>query len=126
MPNGTRLTFRIVGGENIAPSDIETLLVKHNSIAAAAVVGVQDPMWGEAICAFVEQDSDISRGGITDREVKSWLRKQGLEPHKMPKYFPRLNGQNGLPSAIPVNSTGKSLKGELRDLANQKILENRM
>lgn len=115
------LTLDILGGENIAPADIETLLVSHESVAAAAVVGVKDPMWGEAICAFVEQVPDTLREGVTDRELKSWLRKQKLEPHKIPQHFLRLDGQNGLPSTIPVNSTGKILKAELRDLAIQQI-----
>lgn len=43
----------ISGGENVAPAEVELALCLHPLIAAAAVVGVPDPVWGERGVAFV-------------------------------------------------------------------------
>lgn len=43
----------ISGGENVAPAEVEFALTLHPLIAAAAVVGAPDPVWGERGVAFV-------------------------------------------------------------------------
>ena len=43
----------IRGGENIAPAEIEDVLVEHPEVHEVAVVGVDDPQWGQAIVAVV-------------------------------------------------------------------------
>lgn len=43
----------IRGGENIAPAEIEDVLIEHPDIHEVAVVGVDDPQWGQAIVAVV-------------------------------------------------------------------------
>ena len=44
----------ISGGVNIYPREIEDVLAHHPRVAAAAVIGVPDPIWGESLRAFVE------------------------------------------------------------------------
>ncbi len=44
----------ISGGENISSIEVEDVLYKHPAVAAAAVVAMPDPKWGETPCAFVE------------------------------------------------------------------------
>ncbi|MDN4484493.1 class I adenylate-forming enzyme family protein [Demequina lignilytica] len=44
----------ISGGENVAPAEVEAVLERHPLVAAAAVVGVPDPVWGERGVAYVE------------------------------------------------------------------------
>ncbi len=43
----------IRGGENIAPAELEDVLVEHPQVRDVAVVGVEDPQWGQAIVAVV-------------------------------------------------------------------------
>ena len=43
----------IRGGENIAPAEIEDVLIEHPEVHQVAVVGVDDPQWGQAIVAVV-------------------------------------------------------------------------
>jgi long-chain acyl-CoA synthetase len=43
----------IRGGENIAPAELEEVLVEHPQVRDVAVVGVEDPQWGQAIVAVV-------------------------------------------------------------------------
>src|SRR5207302_684276 len=43
----------IRGGENIAPAELEEVLFEHPHVRDVAVVGVEDPQWGQAIVAVV-------------------------------------------------------------------------
>ena len=43
----------IRGGENIAPAELEEVLIEHPHVRDVAVVGVEDPQWGQAIVAVV-------------------------------------------------------------------------
>lgn len=91
------------GGVNIYPRDIEEVLYAHPQIAEAAVVGIPDPRWGEAVCAFLRP-----AGSAPDvEEVLGWCRRR-LAPHKIPKTIRYVE-------QIPRNAAGKVLKRELRD-----------
>ena len=61
----------IRGGENLAPAEIEEVIVGHPSVEDAAVVGVQDDEWGQRIVAHV-----VTYAGKTlqESEVKEWVR----------------------------------------------------
>ena len=56
------------GGENVAPAEIEAVIALHPSVADVAVLGVPDPLWGEAIKAVVvlEEGRSASAGEIVD------------------------------------------------------------
>lgn len=43
----------ITGGENVYPREVEEALLQHPSVDQAAVIGVPDARWGEAVCAIV-------------------------------------------------------------------------
>ncbi|KAK5996779.1 Acyl-CoA ligase sidI [Cladobotryum mycophilum] len=107
-------------GENIAPRDIEDILVTHPSIARAAVVGVPHEKHGESIVAFVESNHD----SVNYQALKAWIREQKLSPHKMPDHFLPVGGPDGAIREMPLNTSGKVLKTELRVVAERALLKD--
>jgi fatty-acyl-CoA synthase len=95
----------IRGGENIAPAEIESVLVSHDSVAESAVVGLPDDRFGEVVAAVV-----CIRGDI-DTDLKNRLVnhvRARLAPFKIPaRWF--------VTDEMPVTPTGKVRKFELRD-----------
>ena len=57
MVGRTKDVFR-VGGENVAPAEVEEVLLAHPAVATAQVVGVPDPRLGEVGAAFVTLKAD--------------------------------------------------------------------
>ena len=95
----------IRGGFNILPSEIENALYRHPAILEAAVVGLPDPEWGEAINAFVACKQGIS---TTAEELTGWCRSEGLPSIKVPERIEILD-------SLPKNAVGKIAKRDLRD-----------
>jgi len=92
----------IRGGENIYPREIDEVLYQHPAIAAAATIGVPDPLYGEEVAAFVVLKEDGSAGAD---ELIAFCR-QRLADYKCPKTI-------RVVEEIPKGPTGKLLKREL-------------
>jgi acyl-CoA synthetase (AMP-forming)/AMP-acid ligase II len=93
----------IRGGENIAPAEVEAVLVSHAAIEEAAVVGVPDDEWGQRIAAFVA----LRPGASATAEELGEFCRQRLASFKKPEIF------RFLPE-LPKNPMGKILRRELR------------
>jgi fatty-acyl-CoA synthase len=93
----------ISGGVNIYPREIEDRLAAHPAILEAAVIGVPDADWGEALRAFVVRRPDMP---LDEAAVIAWCR-DGLADFKRPRSVVFLD-------ELPRNPTGKVLKRELR------------
>jgi O-succinylbenzoic acid--CoA ligase len=95
----------VTGGENVAPLEVEQALLSHPAVADAAVAGLPDPEWGEAVTAFV-----VLRGPTDTGELLAWARER-LESFKAPKAVHVVD-------SLPRNSGGKLLRARLADAAN--------
>lgn len=92
----------IRGGENIYPREIDEVLYQHPAVAAAATIGMPDPLYGEEVVAFVIlKDSDQT----TEEELIAFC-QQRLADYKCPRTVRFV-------ADIPKGPTGKLLKREL-------------
>jgi acyl-CoA synthetase (AMP-forming)/AMP-acid ligase II len=93
----------IRGGENIAPTEIEDVLMRHPAVQDAGVAGIPDDEWGERIAAAVV----LKDGAIADEEgIRQWTRShlRGSKTPDIVVIWPEL----------PYNALGKLLR---RDMA---------
>ena len=92
----------IRGGENIYPREIDEVLYKHEAVAAAATIGVPDPLYGEEVAAFI-----VLKEGeqASEEEIIAFCREH-LADYKCPKSVRFV-------ADIPKGPTGKLLKREL-------------
>ena len=106
----------IRGGENIYPREIDDLLYTHPAVAAAAVIGIPDELYGEEVAAFIVLKDGYTQvktrpaGSVSDKDVTSddiidFCRRH-LADYKCPKTV------HFVPD-IPKGPTGKILKREL-------------
>ncbi|HLN78979.1 MAG TPA: long-chain fatty acid--CoA ligase [Nocardioidaceae bacterium] len=92
----------IRGGFNVYPREIEEVLMTHEAVSLAAVVGVPDESHGEEIKAFVILNEGAQ---ITEDELREWC-KENMANYKYPRII-------AFAPDLPMTSTGKILKREL-------------
>jgi len=102
--DGRKRDMIITGGVNVYPAEVEEVLHRHPDVAEAAVVGVDDPEWGERVRACVVPRA----GAIDEADVIAFTRARLAGP-KCPREVVVLD-------ALPKNPTGKVLKRQLRAL----------
>jgi fatty-acyl-CoA synthase len=95
----------IRGGENISPAEIESVLMCHEAVLDAAVVGLPDERWGEIVAAAIRL-RDVVHDGLKT-EIVDYVGSR-LAPFKVPaRWF--------IIDTLPLTPTGKVRKFELRD-----------
>ena len=106
---GRKKEMLIVGGENVFPREIEDVLVQHEDVAAAAVVGRRDDLRGEVPIAFIELAEHAAQPDtdFDDAPLRSFAREK-LANYKVPREI-RVVPQ------LPRSPTGKILRRELMD-----------
>jgi len=92
----------VTGGENVYCSEVEEALYKHPAVLEAAVIGVPDGKWGEAVHAVVVQREPVSADELIE------FCRQHIAGYKLPK------GVTFSETELPKSGPGKILKRELR------------
>src|SRR5712671_2535742 len=94
----------ISGGENIYPAEVESAICDHPDVAEAAVIGIPDDKWGEAVKAIV-----VMKPGkkTTPSDIIGFARER-IAGFKTPKSVDFIE-------ALPRNASGKILRRHLRD-----------
>lgn len=100
----------ITGGENVYSTEVESVLYEHPAILEAAVIGMPDERWIQAIRAVI-----VLRQGhsLTEHELIDFC-KQHLSHYKVPKGIDFVK-------ELPKGGTGKILKSALREQYRTKM-----
>lgn len=93
----------VTGGENVYPTEVESVLVHHPSVAEVAVVGVPDEKYGEALLAVVVLAPEQS---LKLNDMIEFCRDK-IAGYKIPR-------QLNIIEALPRNASGKVLKKDIR------------
>lgn len=95
----------ISGGMNVYPSEIEQALVAHPELLAAAVCGIPDESWGEAVCAAVVRQAGAT---VDEAALQQWVRER-----KGPVHVPK---RLLFVDSLPLTLVGKVDRKQLRSL----------
>lgn len=107
---GRKKDMIITGGENVFPAEVENAIYKHPEVVEAAVIGTHDPVWSEAVTAFVVKKESSN---LTDEELRNFCRSY-IAGYKIPKKVVFVH-------SLPISASGKVLKGKLRELFPDSI-----
>ena len=97
---GRRSDTIVSGGENVAPAEVEAVLLEHPAVEDAGVFARPHPEWGEAVTARV-----VLRDAATEQELRDWAGER-LARFKVPKTFE-------VAETLPRTASGKLLRREL-------------
>jgi acyl-CoA synthetase (AMP-forming)/AMP-acid ligase II len=99
----------VSGGENVFPKEVEDLLSRHEAVADAAAIGVEDKDFGQRLRAFVVLEKGKK---ASEDDLKEYVKKN-LARYKVPREVVFLD-------ELPRNATGKVMKRELAEVEPEK------
>lgn len=94
----------VSGGENVYSAEVENALSTHPQVAAAAVIGLPDELWGERVHAVVVA---VAGATLRDTDIQDHVRAR-LAGYKVPRSVQFVD-------ELPLSGAGKVLKRQLRD-----------
>ena len=94
----------IRGGENIYPIEIEEFFIKHESVNDVQIIGIDDELLGQEVCAWITLKEGCS---LTVDELREYAKGQ-IAHYKIPKYV-------SFVEAYPATVTGKVKKNVMRE-----------
>jgi long-chain acyl-CoA synthetase len=97
----------ISGGENVYCVEVETALRGHPDVQQAAVIGVPDVQWGEAVHAVVVPRPQAPADAMLADALRAWCRER-LAGYKCPRGF-------SFVPELPMSAAGKVMKNVLRE-----------
>lgn len=98
-------------GYRIGPGEIEECLLSHYAVAMAGVIGVPDQLRGEAVHAFVVLTDEVSASEELRQELQVHV-KSRLAFYQYPRQITFLD-------QLPLTTTGKIMRRELRNVATE-------
>ena len=102
-------------GYRIGPAEIEDCLMKHPAVSMAAVVGSPDEVRTEIVKAFIVLKEGVTPDAEIEEEIKKFV-KVRLAAHEYPREIEFV-------SELPMTTTGKIMRKELRKLEREKKLK---
>ncbi len=102
----------ISGGENVYCAEVEAALRSHPAVAQAAVIGVPDARWGEAVHAVVVLQPGSRSGSRAASKPCAPGAATRLAGYKCPRSI-------SFVETLPMSAAGKVLKNVLRDEAQR-------
>jgi fatty-acyl-CoA synthase len=102
-----------VGGENVAPAEVEEILLAHPAIETAQVIGVPDKRLGEVPAAYVTLRSGQQ---VSEAEILAWL-KPKCANFRLPRYLRIVEDFE----SIGMTASGKVQKTKLREHAIREL-----
>ena len=102
-----------VKGNQVAPAELEALLLEHPAIADVAVIGQQTEDGDEKPRAFVVRQPDAESQKVTKEEIAKFVEGKVVR-------YKRLAGGVDFIDVIPKNPSGKILRRQLRDMYKSK------
>jgi fatty-acyl-CoA synthase len=102
-----------VGGENVAPAEVEEVLLSHPAVQTAQVIGVPDTRLGEVPAAYVTLKAGAK---ATEAEILAWMKPQ-VANFRLPRYL-RIVADF---EAIGMTASGKVQKTKLREHALKEL-----
>lgn len=93
----------IVGGYNVYPREVEEVFYAHPQVVEAAVIGLPDPDFGEAVHAYVV----VKDPSVTEETLMAYC-KEHLAKYRVPKEIEIID-------ELPKNTTGKILRRSLKE-----------
>ncbi|HEX2180397.1 MAG TPA: fatty acid--CoA ligase family protein [Actinomycetota bacterium] len=93
----------VTGGEKVSAAEVEALLLLHPNIADAAVAGIRDEEWGQAVAALVVPKSGVAPSAA---DLRDFLSSRAAR-HKAPRTVLEAD-------RVPRTATGKVRRGEVR------------
>jgi fatty-acyl-CoA synthase len=113
-----RMTGRLkdvfrVGGENVAPAEVEEVLLAHPAVQTAQVIGVPDQRLGEVGCAYVTLKSGSA---VSENELLEWC-KPRCANFRVPRYLKIVDNFE----SIGMTASGKVQKTKLREHALREL-----
>ncbi len=98
----------VSGGENIHPEEVEAVLLRHDKVRDAAVIGMPDERWSERVVACVVGEE------ATARDLDLWCRRSSLADYKRPRDYVFLK-------ELPRNASSKVLRRQLKVIACERL-----
>lgn len=113
--SGRNKDIIIRGGENIPVAYVENVLYEHPDISSAQVIAVPDSRLQEKACACISMK--MGKSPITMDSMQEFLSEKGLAKQYWPEFLEIMDD-------FPRTASGKIQKFRLREMINEKIIDN--